>query len=209
MRGYKTTFSFGSCPNNDTIIHLVDVNPFVVSKFKSTVINSQLIGTYNFSNISAALTIGNYFKINIRSIKDAIEQFEPNSNRSQLTSKRSNSIILDAYNANPTSMKAALDNLIKMKTANKIAILGDMFELGKDAHKEHAFIIDYCCRLNLNKVYLIGENFTKTNMDVSTFESFESFECFKHDVNLSLLENATILIKGSRRMALERILDMF
>ena len=161
LKGYKSTFSFGSHPKNDVIIHLVDVNPFVVSKFKSTIINSQLIGSYNFSNISAALTIGNYFKIDIHSIKDAIEQFEPNSNRSQLISKRSNSIILDAYNANPTSMKAALDNFIKMKTTTKIVILGDMFELGKEANKEHAFIADYCYRLNLNKVYLIGENFTK------------------------------------------------
>ena len=205
LKGYKSTFSFGFNPNNDAIINLVDVNPFVVSKFKSTVINSQLIGSYNFSNISAALTIGNYFKINICSIKDAIEQFEPNSNRSQLISKRSNSIILDAYNANPTSMKAALDNLIKMKTTNKIAILGDMFELGKEANKEHAFIADYCYRLNLNKVYLIGENFTKVKIDIP---QFKSFECFKHDVDLSSIKKTTILIKGSRGMALERVLEM-
>jgi len=206
LKGYKSTFSFGSHPKNDVIIHLVDVNPFVVSKFKSTIINSQLIGSYNFSNISAALTIGNYFKIDIHSIKDAIEQFEPNSNRSQLISKRSNSIILDAYNANPTSMKAALDNFIKMKTTTKIVILGDMFELGEDAHKEHTFIADYCNSLNLDKVYLIGENFLKINTDGPTFKSFE---CFRHNVDFSSLEKTTILIKGSRGMALERILDMF
>ena len=124
-----TRFTFGN-NNSDANIRFKDAQPFVISLFKAEEIKSQLIGDYNFNNIAAAIAIGQYFKVAITDIKKAIEGYTPTNNRSQIIEKDSNKIILDAYNANPTSMHAALLNFEKQK-GNKIAVLGDMFELNK------------------------------------------------------------------------------
>ena len=165
LEDYNKTYSFGNSHNNDVTINLKDANPFVISKFKNKIIESKLIGNYNFTNICAAISIGHYFDIETASIKDAIESYIPSNNRSQIIIKASNKIILDAYNANPSSMKAALDNLAQLKDSNKIAILGDMFELGNDAEKEHQFIADYAASLNFDELLLVGEHFYKTNAE--------------------------------------------
>lgn len=186
------------------LLHFKEANPFVIAKFKNEVIASQLIGSYNFTNISAAIAIGNYFNIEALAIKEAIESYIPSNNRSQIITKGDNKIILDAYNTNPTSMKAALDNLSQIEDDKKIAILGDMFELGNDAAVEHQFIADYASSLNLDHLYLVGENFYATNCKVDTYKSFDDF---KNAFELSSIKATTILIKGSRGMALERVLE--
>jgi UDP-N-acetylmuramoyl-tripeptide--D-alanyl-D-alanine ligase len=203
VKDYHNTYHFGSAEAN-VVIHFEEANPFVVSTLKSEVIKSQLIGSYNFTNISAAIAIGNYFDVDILSIKEAIENYTPSNNRSQIIVKGSNKIILDAYNANPTSMKAALDNFAQLNDTYKIAVLGDMFELGNDAAQEHQFIADYAKSLNLNELYLVGENFFGTNAKKNTYNSFD---LFKNANKLSNTKEATILIKGSRGMALERLLE--
>ena len=149
--------------------------------------------------------MGSYFDVDSNSIISAIEHYIPSNNRSQIIQKGSNKIILDAYNANPSSMKAALDNFAQLKDNQKIAILGDMFELGKDAKKEHQDIADYAKSLNLKALYLIGENFCDTNTKSNTYQSFDKF---KAAIKLSSIKDVTILIKGSRGMALERVLDI-
>ena len=204
LKDYDNTFSFGNSNTSVVEIHFKGADPFVVSQFNKETIKSQLIGSYNFTNISAAIAMGNYFNVEASSIKNAIENYVPANNRSQIITKATNKIILDAYNANPTSMKAALDNFAQLKDPTKIAILGDMFELGDDAKKEHQFIVDYATTLNLDKLYLVGENFYGTEAKSITYKTFEAF---KEAVNLSSFNNATILIKGSRGMALERVLD--
>ncbi|WP_159021619.1 UDP-N-acetylmuramoyl-tripeptide--D-alanyl-D-alanine ligase [Formosa sp. L2A11] len=191
-----------------TIINLKEANPFVVSEYHNQQIKSQLIGAYNFTNISAAIAIGTYFEVNNTDIKMAIESYTPTNNRSQIITKGSNKIILDAYNANPTSMKAALESFHLLKDNNKIAIIGDMFELGHEAQKEHQNIIDLALSLDIDKVYVIGNLFkaTKsTSNKITSLDTFESFKAVLKDLNIT---NATLLIKASRGMKLERILDL-
>lgn len=191
--------------NGDTI-KFVAASPFVIVQFKNTVIESQLIGKYNYNNIAVAVTVGNYFKISEIDIKKAIENYVPVNNRSQIIQKGTNKIILDAYNANPSSMQAALENFAQLKDTDKIVFLGDMFELGKDSKMEHQKIADMAASCNFSKVFLIGKAFSAISAK-NAYVS-ESFESFKNSTNYSNINNATILIKGSRGMALERLLDL-
>ena len=124
-------------------------------------IQSQLIGAYNFSNIAAAISIGHYFELDFLKIKKGIESYQPKNNRSQIIKQKSNTIILDAYNANPTSMNAALDNFSLMKGDNKIVVLGDMFELGDESFNEHKAVIDLVNSLNFSSTYYVGQHFIK------------------------------------------------
>jgi len=191
---------------NSRDIKFVEASPFVKVQFKNTIIESNLIGKYNYNNIAVAVAVGNYFKISKTDTKNAIENYIPVNNRSQIIQKGTNKIILDAYNANPSSMQAALENFAQLKDTNKIAFLGDMFELGKDSNLEHQKIVDLVTSYNFSKVYLIGKAFSTTKVK-NAFVS-ESFESFKNSTNYSNINNATILIKGSRGMALERLLNL-
>jgi len=182
----------------------VESNPFVQVKFKDTLIKSQLIGSYNFSNIIAAIGIGQYFKIPDKKIKTALENYKPQNKRSQLIQKENTHIILDAYNANPTSMQAALDTFIKHNAKNKIVILGDMFELGNSAKKEHQDIADKATT-HFEKVILIGENFYKTT---SKAIKYKTYTAFQKNFKKETFDHKTLLIKGSRGMALERIVAL-
>ncbi|GAL68945.1 UDP-N-acetylmuramoyl-tripeptide--D-alanyl-D-alanine ligase [Jejuia pallidilutea] len=199
--------TFGNKHNNpDTIIDFLDAQPFVASKYNNLTINSQLIGDYNFNNISIAIAIGNYFKVADSAIKSAIESYVPSNNRSQIIEKNTNKIILDAYNANPTSMQAALLNFEKQE-GYKIAILGDMFELGDDAEVEHQNITDLAISLNIDKVYLVGKNFFNSKIKSKKVKQFETFNHLNNELSLKNINNALVLIKGSRGMALERFLE--
>ncbi len=188
------------------IIQLIHANPFVISSFKNITIKSQLIGKYNFTNISAAIAIGNYFSISPDKIKLGIKSYLPTNNRSQIIKKGNTQIILDAYNANPSSMAVAIENFNQLDALNKIVFLGDMFELGKSSNIEHQKIADLVTSLHFNKVYLIGKAFS--TVTVKNAFQFESFEAFKKSQNYINVNNTSILVKGSRGMALERLLDL-
>ena len=205
---YKSIFTFGKEDSIGPNPILKSSQPFVILDYDGNIINSQLTGEYNFNNISIAIAFGVYFKIKPENIKMAIENYIPTNNRSQFITKGSNTLLMDAYNANPTSMKAALLNFEKLNNKIKIAVLGDMFELGKDAEKEHQYIADLCSTLLLDKVILVGKNFFKTTSVSTKVMSYKSFEDFKNHVDLSKIENTTFLIKGSRGMALERVLEL-
>lgn len=208
-QGIKT-YSFSQTNNkSDTNISIKAVSPNVVISYNNKTISSNLIGAYNFTNIAAAIAIGAHFKISFEKIKEGIESYTPTNNRSQILNKGNQTIILDAYNANPSSMEAAINNLIKLNHPNKTVFLGDMFELGKDAKVEHQKIAKLICNSSeIDKIYLIGENFLQvetTDVRVQKFKSFEDLSS-----NWELLKGANqILIKGSRGMKLERILDLF
>ena len=198
---------FGNSTENDVNINFIEAHPFVKCKFNNLEVQSQLIGDYNFNNIAAAIAIGSYFKVENKSIKTAIEHYTPTNNRSQIIKKDTNNIILDAYNANPTSMRAALLNFNK-QFGNKIAILGDMFELGNEAKQEHQTIVNLAMSLNIDQSIFIGENFYQSESNSEKILQFKSFEGFKNAFNVSEIKNTTLLIKGSRGMALERILEL-
>lgn len=202
----KQSSNISSIGFNSRTISFISANPYVKVQFNNTVIESKLIGKYNYNNIAVAIAIGNYFKVSESDIKNAIENYIPANNRSQIIQRGSIKIILDAYNANPTSMKAALENFNQLKGIPKIVFLGDMFELGKDSKVEHQKIAELATSYNFSNVYLIGKTFSTTRAKNAFI--YDSFDDFKNSNNYIHLSNATVLIKGSRGMALERILDL-
>jgi UDP-N-acetylmuramoyl-tripeptide--D-alanyl-D-alanine ligase len=190
---------------NDENLQFIEVNPFVKLYYKNTIINSNLIGKYNYTNIAAAITIGAYFKVSGHEMKEALENYIPKNNRSQIIETLNNKIILDAYNANPSSMIVALENFASIKAESKVVILGDMFELGEDSLTEHQAIIDLATSFNFDKNLFVGENFNLGNTNELQFKSYQDLEEY---LKKNPLENQSILIKGSRGMRLERILDL-
>jgi UDP-N-acetylmuramoyl-tripeptide--D-alanyl-D-alanine ligase len=191
----------------DVIIDEVTANPFVVIKYADTLIESHLIGLYNGNNLSAAITIGTHFNVPLPLIKEALEGYVPVNNRSQLLSIGSNQIILDAYNANPSSMAVAITNFLQLDKPNKILILGDMFELGEASQKEHSDLISSLTSENKVKCFFIGNAFYANKVSQDHFNFYNSFESFSNDFKNHTIGNSTLLIKGSRGMALERTLD--
>jgi len=161
---------------------------------------TQLAGTYNLYNIASAIAIGNYFQIADHEIADAIAAYNPSNNRSQLWNSGKNHVILDAYNANPSSMEVALRNLVHFE--NSFFILGDMFELGEYCKQEHERIVNLAKELNLDG-YFVGEFFSEVYA-----KSFISVEALRAFLISNPVENKTLLLKGSRGMRLEQLKDL-
>lgn len=204
LSGYIKKIGFSENDHEYYNIRLLEANPFIKLQFEDITISTQLIGAYNFTNCAAAVLMGKYFNVPASKIKEAIEEYAPENNRSQLIEKNGQHIVLDAYNANPTSMKAALESFNKTEADEKILFLGDMFELGESAEIEHQAIADLIKVLGFKNVHLIGENFFKTT---TGFEKYKSFEALKQHLEKVVIPKSSILIKGSRGMALERILE--
>ncbi|MDI5899022.1 UDP-N-acetylmuramoyl-tripeptide--D-alanyl-D-alanine ligase [Flavobacterium yafengii] len=202
------SYSFGvNKANADVNITSVKANPFVAIDYSNLTISTHLIGLYNANNINAALTIGKYFRIDDVAIKEALESYVPENNRSQLLTKGTNQIILDAYNANPSSMAVAIENFLQLESQNKVMILGDMFELGAESQQEHKAIVDLLSDEDKVKCYFIGAAFYTNKQEKSNFWFYSTFEEFSNDLPTTEFDASTILIKGSRGMALERTLD--
>jgi len=199
------TSTFGS-NKSDLEINLNTTIPTLELQVKETTIKSQLIGSYNYTNIAAAIAIGNLFELNIDQIKAGISNYIPTNNRSQIIEKNGYKIILDAYNANPTSMALALENLSLQRTPT-IAFIGDMFEVGKTTKQEHQNILELAKKLNINEVFAIGPSFGESN-PLSKQKKYLTFKKFKEDFSYNIPKNSTILIKGSRGMQMERVLEL-
>ena len=183
----------------DISCKLLESNLYAKVLYDKTEINSKLIGDYQFHNIMLAISIGKHFNVSTKNIKKAIESYIPSNNRSEIVKTSKNTIILDAYNANPTSMREMIISFSRKKLKNKICILGDMFELGDYSYTSHKEIIKLANELNI-KTYYIGEEFKKVSND--SFISRKDFEVVLSTKNLS---NKTILIKGSRGVELEKL----
>ncbi|MFK8006438.1 MAG: UDP-N-acetylmuramoyl-tripeptide--D-alanyl-D-alanine ligase [Saprospiraceae bacterium] len=180
-------------------VGFLDKNEEIIS------IQSQLIGQYNFNNIMTAISIGRYFRVRPKRIQEAVENYTPSNNRSQLVKKTTNTFILDAYNANPTSMKNALVNFGQVDANKKIAILGDMLELGKFSDEEHLKIAQQAIELKLDQVILVGKEFSK--IKIEGVQHFENVNDLKEHFVIKDFQETYFLIKGSRGIKLEEFLS--
>lgn len=165
----------------------------------SYILNTQLQGVYNLPNVLNAVCIGVYFRVAKNKIKESIESYLPQNNRSQIVVKGSNKFLLDAYNANPSSMMLSIENFKKVEHANKIVILGDMYELGEYTDQEHKSIADLALKSGFDKVIFVGEYFPQND--------FRDVEALKNWFLTQKYENTFFLIKGSRGVALEKMLQ--
>lgn len=193
-------------------VMLTGETPFVNAAFlpdggsEIVEVKTQLVGQHNFNNVMTAIALGIYFKVPAEKIKSALENYVPSNNRSQLLNRDSNMIFLDAYNANPSSVRPALESLKAMPGKKKVAILGDMLELGADSQKEHEAIARFAARQRLDILVLVGPEFGRTNFSKHKALHFPDTAAAKVWFENEKLENSVILIKGSRGMRLEQLL---
>ncbi|MEM9847786.1 MAG: UDP-N-acetylmuramoyl-tripeptide--D-alanyl-D-alanine ligase [Bacteroidota bacterium] len=189
-------------------IELIEADVFVKVRFRDDLgqyiqVSSQLIGDYNFSNIMTAIVIGQYFKVPPLKIKAAIENYVPANNRSQIVQRDEHTFILDAYNANPASMSASLHYLNRHPAENKIAILGDMLELGENSVLEHQMLLDEIEGFDFERVILVGEQFKQCQHQ---YLHFDNTQALKTWFKQQSFEQSTFLLKGSRGIRLEQLL---
>ena len=167
-------------------------------------INTRLVGEYNLPNVLAAFTIGKYFNVPAGKIKNALEEYIPSNSRSQMIKQNTNTIILDAYNANPASMKAAIENFAKMEGDKKVLMLGGMMELGKESTYEHEQLLKLIDKYHWEKVVLVGSHFKDIDTNYIKFDTAAAAGKWLKEQGLT---NTQILIKGSRSMQMEKVLE--
>lgn len=192
---------------------LVECNPFLKFEWETPssegqrLVQTQLIGSYNLDNALAASCIGSFFGVAPKDISEALEEYTPSNNRSQLTVTKENQLVVDAYNANPTSMKAALDNFRLIKAAHKMCILGQMGELGAVSEEEHQKVVDLVGECGFEQVWLVGENFAKTQHP-DCYRLFANVEEVKVAIQQKKPQGFLILIKGSNSNRLVQTVDV-
>ncbi len=195
--------TFGSSKDSEFIFDYKKDNSSLKLITDGFEFNSNLYGEYNFSNLASSITIGKFLDLSNKEIQEGLNKFLNDSNRSEILISDSNKIYLDAYNANPTSMLAAISNFEKIK--NRVLILGDMFELGEYSHQEHQKIVDFVTNKDYNKVYLVGDNFSNCNTDGEYFFKFSNTDEIARSDSFKSLKNMNILVKGSRGVKLEKL----
>jgi UDP-N-acetylmuramoyl-tripeptide--D-alanyl-D-alanine ligase len=205
--------TYGTTENSQVKGKLIVSDPFVKLKWQAPAISShevqtQMVGAYNLPNLIAACAVGNYFGIDVKQIDEAISSYAPDNNRSQFKKCGTNTLLLDAYNANPSSMSAAIENLAKIKSEKKMVVLGDMFELGETSAAEHQKIVNFIGeKIPDAKVLLVGKLFSETKYKYGSLK-FPDSNAAAEWMKTNLPENTLILIKGSRGMKMERCADV-
>lgn len=213
-KGFET-FTYGKNESADVVGELVSGDAELVVKWKAksnmveTIINSHLSGSYNFPNIMAAICIGSFLGLTKEQINRGIENYIPTNNRSQVVKSGSNTILMDAYNANPSSVEAALENFDKVIADNKIIVLGEMLELGVTSQKEHENIIELVEKINLNQAYFVGKKFLLLNEKFPKHNFFKDVNELLEFLNKNPIHDSFILIKGSRGNKLEKLSEVF
>jgi len=206
---FKEIVSYGYSSTNKVYGKLIANNPFLSLEWNfkewNKTVKTQLTGAYNFENILAAITIGCYFGLTEKEINQGISNYQPKNNRSQVLKTANNTVICDYYNANASSMKAALENIESIKTdLKKVVILGDMFELGTESSKEHKKLIEKALLLSDTECIFIGEEFFKHQTNKAIF--YKTTEEAVKSLTEKPIQDRLILLKGSRGMAFEKVL---
>ncbi len=207
-KGISGIIKYGTKANDHVIGKILPNENFlkvqITQGLNDGIISTQLVGEYNLPNVLAAVTVGKFFEVPEDKIRSAIEDYTPSNSRSQLIEKGSNKIILDAYNANPSSMKLAIENFARKNSENKILMLGAMAELGKLSLQEHQEIIDLIKKYSWKEVALVGGDFLKIS---HPFLSFQNSLLAKEWFSKQQFQNSYILVKGSRSMQMEKVLE--
>jgi UDP-N-acetylmuramoyl-tripeptide--D-alanyl-D-alanine ligase len=187
---------------------LISADPYLKIKTEDNEeIQTHLIGEYNFENVASALCIGKFFDVSPSKANAAVADYAPENMRSQIVKKGTNTIILDAYNANPSSMLVALRSLGKMQSGKKIAILGDMYELESESETEHKKIAHWISENNIEMGLLCGELIKVAMLPGVPLQYFSTKELLIEYLKLNPIGNATVLVKASRGMALESVVE--
>jgi UDP-N-acetylmuramoyl-tripeptide--D-alanyl-D-alanine ligase len=222
-RGLSNVIYYGKNDNPDNIVSgkLLDSSPLLVLEWKDNLeggtytVPTHLTGAYNLDNILVAIAIGSTFGLTPEEISEGIAGYEPKNNRSQILHTANNTLICDFYNANPSSMFVAIDNMDKMQSGHKVLILGDMFEMGDESAAEHASVLQKAMDAHVDERIFIGKDFySASSMDngPSTMDKTRFYltaEDAMAGFKAEPITNATVLIKGSRGMALERLVGLF
>lgn len=208
---FKEIIYYGTQDNSAVKGKLIKNDPFLevewTAKAKTYKVDSQLTGTYNFENILVAVAIGLRFGLSPDEINEGIKSYSPQNNRSQIIKTANNTVIGDYYNANPTSMLAAIENMAALKAAQKVVILGDMFELGEEAKVEHQNIINKANSFEFDEMIFIGEEFAACQASAKA-HFFKTREEAIDFLKANIFKGALVLLKGSRGMKLEGLMEM-
>lgn len=199
---YSSKITFGTA-DSDYQFEPINKDHFVGLKYEKTEIFSNLTGQYNYDNISVAVALGLYFNLNIEDIKSAIENYFPSNMRSQIQKKGEKTLVLDTYNANPSSMLVSLENF-KTFAGSKTVIIGDMLELGEESQKEHQAILDFAKSCHFDEIITVGSHFKSVYPSVNAF--LNTSELIER-LQLMPIQEKNILLKASRGIALEKVID--
>jgi UDP-N-acetylmuramoyl-tripeptide--D-alanyl-D-alanine ligase len=209
-RPYSLVIPYGVEYQQASVLASDAENPFLRIEVDGRVISTNLVGSYNADNVMAAICVGAQFGVSFEEAVSAIEAYVPSNNRSQMTRTERNTLIIDAYNANPTSMAAALDNFASVKSDRKIAMLGDMLELGEDSVVEHVGVVQKSLTCGAELVCLVGGEFKKA-LDKCDAASVEKIRHFMNSDELAdwaeneNISDSVVLIKGSRGIRMEKV----
>lgn len=209
-RPYSLLIPYGLDYQGASVLQSDEDHPFLRIELDGQVISTNLVGSYNADNVMAAIAVGTQFGVSMESAIKAIEAYVPTNNRSQMTRTERNTLIVDAYNANPTSMNAALDNFANVSSDFKVAMLGDMLELGADSNDEHKNIIVSAVSCGFAKIFFVGKEFAAASSSASCdgamfFQTSDELAAYLKDNPVS---GATVLIKGSRGTRMEKVISV-
>lgn len=193
--------------DNALLMELSNTQNRVTYETSKKAINTRLIGKHNLENILAAMCIGHYFGVKESNIEQAIENYQPADNRSQIIKTKKNTVLLDAYNANPMNMEAVINHVSQMQVENKVVILGDMLELGSYSLQEHQAVTELLKKQNFNQVILVGDNFSKVKNNINC-KHFADTAAASNWLKHQNIKDAFILIKGSRGIELEKLMEV-
>jgi len=203
----QNRISYGCHSNADYPVEQGQCDPYLSVKWQEQEIRTRLVGAYNFENVAAAIAVGSYFGVNEEAIIEALESYTPTNSRSQVIDTEKNHIIMDAYNANPTSMQAALRNFANICGEQHLLILGDMRELGSASEEEHRNILNLMKELGFKEAYLVGQNFCTYN-DNADWKTFENVTDLCQYLERQPVSGKTILVKGSNSIQLGKVLPL-